>query len=166
MSARLALSEAIARLEEMPAVLDAAMEGAGAQAWRVAPAGGGFSLGEHACHLRDLEREGFLVRVRRLLSEPSPRLAPFDGDAVAAARDYPSQDARIAAQEFAAARRELTGMLAPLTEEQMERPAFFGERPVTFGEVVSMMVAHDAEHRVDIARLVETLPRKAGAGWK
>ncbi len=160
------LSEAITRLEEMPAFLDAAMAAAGARGLRHAPGDGGFSLGEHACHLRDLEREGFLVRVRRLIAEQAPRLAPFDGDAVAAAHNYPAQDAGIAAQEFAAARRELTGLLAALTRDEMARPAFFGDRPVTFGEVVAMMVAHDREHRDDIGRLLQLLQAKAGTEWK
>ena len=157
----LPLPEAIARLETMPAFLDAALE-SGRTRLKQRPAPGMFSLVEHACHLRDLEREGFLVRVHRLIGETSPRLAPFDGDAVAAARDYPSQDAQEATQEFAAARRELTGLLAALTAAEMSRPAFFGDRPVTFGEVVTMMVAHDQEHRDDIARLVEFLATQEG----
>lgn len=155
-----ALSETIEQLGSMPAFLDRALAQAGAAGVVGArPAPGHFSLGEHACHLRDLEREGFLVRVHRMLSERSPRLEPFDGDAVAAARDYPSQDAFAAAREFAAARRSLAGLLAQLTEEDLARPAFFGDRPVTFGEVVAMMAAHDREHREEIARLLDGLGR-------
>ncbi|MEO5693597.1 MAG: DinB family protein [Usitatibacter sp.] len=157
---QLPLAEAIERLDSMPGYLDAAMAQVGADALGRRPEAGKFSLREHACHLRDLEREGFLVRVRRLVSEQSPRLEPFDGGAVAVARDYPSQDARIAAREFAAARRELTGMLAPLTADMMEAHAFFGDQPVTFGELVSMMVGHDREHREDIDQLLAHLARQ------
>ncbi len=51
-------------------------------------------------------------------------------------------------------------MLAPLTAERMEAPAFFGDQPVTFGEVVAMMVGHDREHREDIDQLLSHLARQ------
>src|SRR5690349_634024 len=65
-----------------------------------------FALGEQACHLRDVEREGYLVRLERMLAEDCPALEGFDGAAVAKARDYPSQDARAAAREFARLRAQ------------------------------------------------------------
>jgi hypothetical protein len=147
------LRRAIESLEAMPAFLDAAIAAAPADALMRRPQPGHFSLGEHACHLRDLEREGYLVRVQRMVAEDSPALEGFDGDAVAAARDYPSQDARRAAQEFAAARRSLAGMLAPLTAEHLSRPATFEGEPITFAGIIDMMLRHDAEHREEIGRM-------------
>src|SRR5688572_12442936 len=120
-SGRPRLAEAIERLRAMPPFLEAAIERASPERLRYKPSPDDFSLHEQACHLRDLEREGYLARVRRMLAEPRPELAPFDGAAVARERDYHAQDARIAAQEFSAARRELTGLLAPLTEDDMQR---------------------------------------------
>src|SRR5512134_1183413 len=104
-----ALAEAVTRLESMPAFVSSALASVPAADLTRQPRSGEFSLVEHACHLRDLEREGYLVRVRRMLAEKAPALLPFDGGAIAAARDYRAQDARIAAQEFGAARRELIG---------------------------------------------------------
>src|SRR5687767_11046306 len=98
-----ALAEAVERLGAMPAFLAGALASVPPAELTRAPQPGFFSLVEHACHLRDLEREGYLVRVRRMLAEREPALAPFDGDAVAAARDYPSQDGFAAAREFASA---------------------------------------------------------------
>lgn len=147
------LGAAVARLESMPAFLEAALAAAPAGALARRPAPEAFSLVEHACHLRDLEREGYLVRVRRVLEEERPALEGFDGDAVAAARDYPAQDARRAAQEFAAARRTLTGLLAPLTRDHLARPATFMGEPITLAGLVAMMVGHDEEHRNDIGRI-------------
>src|SRR5258708_16542870 len=89
---RACLEEAIESLAAMPAFVGAALAECG-EAIRVRPREGEFSLAEHASHLRDLEREGYLVRVRRMLSEDRPELASFDGAAVAASRDYLSQDA-------------------------------------------------------------------------
>jgi hypothetical protein len=155
--ATMGLAETIERLDAMPEFLDAALEAVGSEqaGWR--PPGAEFSLLEHACHLRDLEREGYLVRVRRMLGEDGPALASFDGAAVARERDYAGQDPRIAAQEFAAARHELTGLLAPLTSRDLAREATFAGRRVRFADVVAMMVEHDREHRVEIERLVDAL---------
>ncbi len=147
------LALAMARLREMPAFLEGALARMEPSAVMRCPSPGAFSLGEHACHLRDLEREGYLVRVRRLIAEERPALAGFDGDAVAAARDYPSQDARVAARDFAAARGELLSLLAPLTASHLALPATFQGEPVTFAAVVAMIVQHDREHREEIGGL-------------
>lgn len=147
------LASAVARLREMPPFLEGALARMEPGAVMRRPSPQAFSLGEHACHLRDLEREGYLARVRRLLAEEAPALQGFDGDAVAAASDYPSQDARAAAREFAATRGELLALLAPLTASQLLRPATFEGEPVTFARVVAMIVEHDREHRDEIGRL-------------
>ena len=154
---RLDLAESVAQLAAMPAFLQAAIEALDEAELRIRPGEGEFSLGEQACHLRDLEREGYLVRVRRMLAERAPALEPFDGDAVAAARDYPSQDARAAAREFAAARREVVALIAPLTPAELAREGTFGDGRVCFADVIAMMVEHDRGHRAEIERLMDFL---------
>ena len=154
---RLGLDESIERLEAMPEFLHAALSAVDDAEMRARPAADGFSLGEHACHLRDLEREGYLVRVRRMLAERDPDLVPFDGDAIAAARDYPSQDARAAAAEFAAARDEVVALLSTLTPAQLAREGTFGGRRVCLADVVAMMVEHDREHREEIEALMDAM---------
>jgi len=150
------LAESIERLESMPDFLMASIERASPDRLTARLAPGEFSLLEHACHLRDLEREGYVVRVRRMLAERSPALEPFDGAAVARARDYLSQDARRAAQEFAAARRELTGLLAPLTDEDLGREATFEGKPIRLRGLLEMMLEHDRGHRAEIEALLDS----------
>src|SRR5688500_15233315 len=152
---RMGLAASIERLESMPGFLAAALDAADPADLLYTPAPGELSLTEQACHLRDLEREGYLVRVRRMLTEVRPDLEGFDGAAVAASRDYASQDAKRAAQDFAAARRELTALLQPLTAADMKREATFEGKPVCFGDLVSMMVDHDRGHREEIERLMD-----------
>ena len=154
---RLGLAESVERLAAMPEFLDAALAAVDDAEMRARPGEGEFSLGEQACHLRDLEREGYLVRVRRMLAEREPALEPFDGDAVAAARDYPSQDGRAAAREFGAARREVIALIEDLTPEQLAREGTFGGRRVCFADVIAMMVEHDRGHREEIERLIDYL---------
>jgi hypothetical protein len=151
------LPGSIERLKEMPAFLEGALEAVPADEFLSRPAAGEFSLVEQACHLRDLEREGYLVRVRRILSETLPALETFDGTAVANARNYMAQDAHIAAQEFAAARREVTGLLAATTPDDLEREALFDDGRITLRDLVAMMEAHDRGHREEIERLIEAL---------
>ena len=151
------LPESIERLEEMPEFLNAALDAVSPDDWLARPAPDAFSLVEQACHLRDLEREGYLVRVRRMLSEPLATLEGFDGTAVAQERNYRMQDARIASQEFAAARREVTGLLAATTPTDLEREALFGERRITLRDLVAMMEEHDRGHRAEIEGLIEAL---------
>jgi hypothetical protein len=153
------LAEAIERLASMPAFLDTAIAGRDARSLRVRVAGSGdFSLVEHACHLRDLEREGYQVRLRRMLEEDRPELPGFAGGEVARERDYPRQDARAAAADFARARAELLAALAVLDARLLVREARFGDRLITVCGLVEMMDAHDAGHREEIARLVAALP--------
>ena len=61
------LPEAIELLQAMPAFLEAAVDGASAERLRRRPGPDDFSLLEQACHLGDLEREGYRARVRRML---------------------------------------------------------------------------------------------------
>jgi len=142
-----------ASIAAMPRFLQQAIDSAGAAALGRRGAGDTFSLREQACHLRDLEREGYLVRVRRILAEDVPALEGFDGDAVAKARDYPSQDAQAAAREFAAARAELLALLEPLDARQAAREATFGGERITLAGLVAMIEEHDRGHRDEIAAL-------------
>ena len=142
----------------MPSVLEGALSGkSDTLLTKRTQAGGDFSLLEQACHLRDLEREGYLVRLRRMLAEEGPELAGFDGGAVARERDYQSQDARAAACDFALARRELIAGLAALAPAQLCRTAMFGGKAITVADLVSMVADHDHGHREEIARLVASL---------
>lgn len=150
------LGAGIARLAAMPAFLAAAIVVApGAVAKRSRQ--GDFALVEQACHLRDLDREAFMVRVRRMLAETLPVLEPFHGDAVAQERNYIAQDAERATRDFAAARAGLVTLLASLGAAELEREGLFAGERITVRGLVAMVEAHDAEHREQIERLVAEL---------
>lgn len=148
-------AKTLERLESMPAFLEAALHEAGEENFHARPSENEFSLVEHACHLRDLEREGYLVRLRRMLSEHTPELEPFDGQAVAEERDYRGQEAHAAAQDFAAARRELLGMLSAMTADDFERDATFAGKRISVRDLVGLIDAHDGEHRDEIERILD-----------
>jgi len=141
----------------MPGSVQSALERAGPSRLALRPADGGFSLVEHACHLRDLEREGYLLRVMRLLAEERPVLEGFAGDRLAIERDYLSQDAAAAARDFAAARAEFVRIVRGLRPGDLAREGEFAGKTLTLEAMVAMAVAHDAEHRGDIDRLLAEL---------
>src|ERR1700722_6155786 len=77
-------------LEQMPQYLEQQFRSLTAAMIRQQGADGSFSPVEQVWHLADLEREGFGLRIERLLSETEPQLPDFDGAAIAASRQYRS----------------------------------------------------------------------------
>jgi len=154
---RVGLQGAIASLAAMPAFVEAALRAPGPGELVLRPAPEGFALVEQACHLRDLEREGYLVRVRRMLAEDLPTLEGFDGAAIARARDYLREDAPWRSRDFAAARREVIALIAPLGEDALARTAMFDARRITVADLVALMCEHDRGHREEIEALVDAL---------
>ena len=158
---RVALPEALERLAAMPAIMLDVFARASDAGLRDRAPHEEFSLAEQACHLRDVEREGYLVRLERMLAEDCPALAGFDGAAVAKARDYPSQDGRAAAREFARLRAEFLERASRVPAESFARTATFAGRRIMLCDLVAMMVEHDRGHREDI----EAIARRIGA-WR
>ena len=150
------LPEALRLLAEMPAVLHAAIAGATRQELRHKPSPDTFSLVEHACHLRDLEIEGYSLRLDRMLEQVDPALAGFEGDVIARERDYLAQDATKAAAQFALSRAALVARAGTLAAGQMARTGTFMGRTITVCDLLAMMVEHDRGHREEIAALVAT----------
>jgi hypothetical protein len=147
------LPEALQRLAEMPAILRDKVAQATAAQLRWRPNEQAFCLVEHACHLRDLEREGYAVRLARMLAEEAPVLEGFEGDVIARERDYMSQDAHRAASEFASAREAFVARARALTGDEMSRTASFMGRAITVCDLLAMMVEHDRGHREEIDAL-------------
>jgi hypothetical protein len=106
-----------------------------------------FSPLEDAWHLRDIEREGYLVRIRRMLTEQSPVLEDLDGDQMSIARRYYSErELAPAVEDFACARAESISLLKGLPPEDWERPGRFANRTIGLRELIEMMVKHDRGH--------------------
>ena len=121
-----------------------------AQAQRPGP-GESFSPVEQAWHLADLEREGFGLRIRRLLSEAEPQLPDFDGAAVASERRYKDRSLTEGLSAFKAARQENVALLRSISAEAWTRG---GEQDgvgrVVLCDMPSFMAQHDTAHRAEI----------------
>ena len=152
----------LSRLRAMPRELEAAARGLREADWRAVPAGGGFSMVEQAWHLADLEREGYAVRIRRLLEEDSPFLPDFEGDRIAAERGYRSLPMEEGLAAFAAARARNVAVLASLALEAWDRSGSqAGVGPVTLRDIPRLMLEHDDSHRAEIAALLAGAPLSA-----
>ena len=122
--------------------------------WKTRAKNGHFSLQEHACHLRDIEIEGYRVRLERMLAETRPTLADINGAALARARDYQRQDLAKAQAVFAAVRADVVHRLGSLSPEERARTGLLeGAGEITIEGLVSKMLEHDAEHLADLDQL-------------
>lgn len=118
-----------------------------------APAAPGFSLVQHLWHLADIEEFGWAVRFERLLDEPEPTLPGVDGDRLAIERRYQQRPWRAAADRFLRQRRRTLAALARCDAATLQRPVHFGGQACRGAEVLAALLAHDHQHRVEMAAL-------------
>ncbi|NRF69210.1 DinB family protein [Aquincola sp. S2] len=117
------------------------------------PAPDRFSLVEHLWHLADVEALGWAQRWPRVLAETEPTLAGVDGDRLAIERRYQQRPWRAAARRFIAQRRRTLSALARCDATTLARPLHFGGQATDAGALLAAMLAHDQEHRVEMALL-------------
>lgn len=148
------------RLEETPATLKDLVSslGEGELSWK--PSASAFSFVEHVCHLRDIEREGYALRIAKILSEHQPFLPDIDGEKLAVERAYNSQPLDTALDAFALARKENVRTIAGLTREQLGRGGVqenVGE--LTLEALLLKMLEHDHSHLQELNELREYFAR-------
>ncbi len=134
-------------LRATPAAFDSFLRPPASPAWTERPAPDEWSLTEILCHLRDVEIEVNLPRLRAVLAENNPFIPGQDTDAWAEQRDYAHQDGFQAWRAFFDARMELLGILETLDEaawQRKARHAIFG--PTRLVEIISIQAAHDRVH--------------------
>lgn len=106
-----------------------------------------FTAIEQIAHVRDIEIDGYQVRIRRMLNESNPLLESIDGEAMARERDYATADPTEVLETFRRARAQTVQRLAGLTAEQFNRRAVFpGYGPLTLRNLVHYLCSHDQQH--------------------
>jgi len=111
------------------------------------PAKDEWSPGEVLCHLRDVDKEVNLPRIKQVIKERNPFLAGQDTDPWAEIRQYRLQDGWQALRVFIGSRLELLDMLGTLSPEDWDRSArhaYFG--PTHLRELVNIIAGHDILH--------------------
>ena len=114
----------LATLEATPARLEAALKGVSKKRSLWSPAPGKWSILEIVCHLRDMEREAYLDRYRRILETPAdgagtgPSLPDIDGDVISLERDYRNARLSEVLREWSAVRKETLRFLRGVNADQ------------------------------------------------
>jgi FMN phosphatase YigB (HAD superfamily) len=131
----------------IPAALASMTDQLNNATWLQHPAPNEWSLTEIACHLRDVEIEINLPRLKKIVNEQNPFITGIDSDTWAAERAYQSQDGQAALQAFIEARLQTLDLLNSISAEDWQRPAqhtIFG--PTRFAEIASIIAGHDRLH--------------------
>jgi hypothetical protein len=140
-------SACLAILRATPAALAALTADLPEARWHCRPAAGEWCLTEILCHLRDVDGEVHLARLRRVLAEDNPFLPGEVTDRWVEERGYAREDGRRALAAFIAVRKELLALLEGLEPAAWSRPArhaIFG--PTTLLELVKFIAEHDRLH--------------------
>jgi hypothetical protein len=150
-------SELLSELEDMPRQLERALRliprdrlGWKPESWDGSPAET-FSVLEHVCHLRDIERDGYHVRIQRMLDESNPSLVSLDGYEIARERRYDTADLAEALADFRRARAVTLGRLADISDVELARAGEFAEYGrLTLRALIHYLRSHDQQHLAGI----------------
>src|SRR5258706_12370281 len=118
---------------ELPRLVETFPEGL--VRWRPAP--GKWSALEVLCHMRDMEREAYLVRYRRILAEKKPLLPDIDGDITSVENDYLGVDPAAVVSDWSRLRAEVLALLLPLDADSWWRDGVHpARRPPPMGDLL------------------------------
>ncbi len=149
-------SAIIAILRGSPAALSILLSKVHRDLWSWQPDQSAWCLTEIICHLRDVEREINLPRLRKVLQDVNPFIPGIDSDSWADIRGYIQQDGEAAFADFLAARDETLDILDHLEEDAWARPirhAIFG--PTDLSELVRINAGHERVHGRQIFEVIE-----------
>jgi FMN phosphatase YigB (HAD superfamily) len=116
-----------------------------------------WSLTEILCHLRDLDQEINLARIKTILQEHKPFIAGIESDRWAEERNYICQNGLEALGEFITARQDMIDILENAQADDWDRiirHSIFG--PTTLKEMVGFIVSHDNNHITQINKQIKT----------
>ena len=133
---------------------------------QVVPRPGQWSIAQIVSHLADAELV-FAYRVRRILAAPGSAIEPFDQNDWVSSQHAESSDAHASLVLFTAIRTSMLGLLARLTDADLDRFGVHAERGrESVRYLVSLMAGHDRNHLAQIERLASPSPAFSPAPQK
>jgi DinB superfamily len=146
--------QAVSDIERMPQIIQELLAGLDEDILRARPPDGTWSIIEHICHLRDIEQEGYRIRITKMLTEDHPFLTDLDGDKLAEERGYINQDFKSALKDFVETRAVNASAIHNLSPDQLSKEAMFENvGRLNFRELLIKMREHDHGHINDLTRL-------------
>ena len=159
---------------ETPARLKAALKGVPKKLLLWTPGPGKWSILEIVAHMRDMERDAYLARYRRILAEETPTLPDIDGDICAIRDDYRNLRLPDLLRDWLKLRKECLKLLKSVKGARWERVGTHETAgPLTMDALLRRQaVGNDEAHLAQIdgikkrAAALESLesgPKKVGA---
>jgi hypothetical protein len=149
------MTEALHKFRAGPVALAEALHALTPEEASRVPALGKWSINQIVRHVADTELV-VAVRLRRVVAEDRPTLAPFDQDLWASHLGYENANALTSLAVFQAVRIDTTAMLEALPPEAFDRVSFHPERgQKTLLEWVALFGNHVYSHADQIRRLRE-----------
>lgn len=137
----------MAILKSTPAVLDSLCRELPLTKWTERIQTNEWSITEIICHLRDVDEEVNLPRIRRILHEQNPFLPGMDTDPWAHERQYISQNGQQALHQFISVRMKLLDLLSSMQVNEWNRSARHAILGRTkMAELVNIIATHDRLH--------------------
>src|SRR5579884_3180957 len=148
------LNKIIDSAEKDPKRIAAAISGLPDSTLRFKPAAGKWSILEMLAHLGDMEIL-YAYRMRQIIADTNPTIAPIDQDAWAKNLGYMEEKAPELIAQFGLLRHHNLNLLRRVKPEDLEKGAFHPElnRQVTLGEMVDMLARHGPNHLEQIERI-------------
>jgi FMN phosphatase YigB (HAD superfamily) len=145
----------LASLKSTAAALDTICKSLNSSEWLHKASDQDWAITEILCHLRDVDKEVNLPRLKAIQTEESPFIAGIETDPWAKERNYIQESGSQALKEFITARAEITALLSRLSTSDWDRTArhaIFG--PTSILELLGFVVTHDNVH---IRQVFQTL---------
>jgi uncharacterized damage-inducible protein DinB len=108
-------------LAATPAKLKVALKGLSKKLLLFTPSPGKWSILEIVAHMRDMERDAYIARYRRILAEENPTLPDINGDFIALRDDYRGLKLSDLLRDFVKLRKECLKLLKSVKSAQWDR---------------------------------------------
>jgi uncharacterized damage-inducible protein DinB len=147
--------------EKSPKEIAAAVSGLPPDVLRYKPAPEKWSILEILGHLADIEIV-YAYRLRQMLADEKPVIAPMDQDAWAKNLRYREMAAPELVAAYGLNRHHTLGLLRRLKPAELEKSAFHPElqKPMTVARLVEQMSGHGANHLAQIEKLKKEAGKK------
>ncbi|HZQ22815.1 MAG TPA: DinB family protein [Terriglobales bacterium] len=148
------LKKLLEAAEQSPREIAAAVSGLSDRMLRYKPAPEKWSILEILGHLADIEIV-YAYRLRQMLADEKPVIAPMDQDAWARHLGYLESSPAELVALYGLNRHHTLRLLRRLRAGDLEKSAFHPERQgnVSVADVVQMMAGHGSNHLAQIERL-------------
>jgi len=147
-------------LYSTPAAVDTLTRNMPEEAWNFHGTGDEWGPTEILCHLRDVDQEIYLPRIKSILAENNPFIEAIDADQWAEERKYKQQDGYKVFTEFMDQRKNILDIISAFELEEWNKKArhtILG--PTSMMELLQIYARHD---RLHIQQIHQTLNNVKG----